>query len=164
MTEPSAPRALGDYKKLLEPFDHTFEQGLAEIPDNIERSRKTIARIKAASKTGKGDIKGFLAQRAGQTREVRKRFRRQKWALRLSKLRYGWARLGKRIFFTLLRLRLFWSRYKWAFIMLIAICALFYGVMAYSSDVIDFVRTLLASFSDRAGGQLASLRFRGGLG
>ena len=173
MTEPSAPRSLGNYKQLLEPFDHSFEQGLAEIPDNIERSRKTITRIKKASEKGKEDINGFLKQRTGETKEVRKQFRRQKWALRFAKLEYWWAQLGRGAVYGLLRLRLFWHHYKLVLIALFAFCVLLYGVMVYSHDVIGFLQALMASLFDEAGGQAVFLGdeqiavlvgFRGGLG
>ena len=144
MTKPSDSRSLGNYKELLGSFDRSFKQGLSEIPENIDRSRESIARIKQASKKGKGQLSGFLETEARKNKEILQDFKRQKRKLWRGRMSFRWGRFSRRMLYIGLLLRLFLRRYRFVLLTLVLVATLLYGGIAYSDEVLGLARSLLS--------------------
>nr|WP_321455709.1 hypothetical protein [uncultured Cohaesibacter sp.] len=142
MTDPAAPRSLGNFKQLLEPFDISFEQGLAEIPDNVQRSGESIARIKVAAKEGREQIDGFVKSCAGQEKAMAKDLKRYRREMKWVRNRYRLSLMALRLRSWGLELRLFWARYKNAILALIILAVLAYLLITFSDDLVRIYKDI----------------------
>nr|WP_321460961.1 hypothetical protein [uncultured Cohaesibacter sp.] len=142
MTEPSASRSLGDYKQLLEPFDRSFEEGRAEIPDEVKRSRKAIVGMRSAARNGKQQLEHFFKARSGQGREIKRSFRQARRRRRLVKLRYHVTVLWLTVIHSVLLLRVFVMRYRPMLFILLGFLILLYGMVRYGDDLLGLIRMI----------------------
>ena len=143
MPDSSPPRSLGDTARLLDPFDRTFEQGLAEIPENIDRSRQNIGRIQKASSKGKASVEGFLKTRSGLGKQSRRDLKKAHWSMRWTRLHFRLVMVARRGEFLWLKARRvwsrFWSRFWRRILVLLVAVALVYGAFAYRADISGLV-------------------------
>nr|WP_321524495.1 hypothetical protein [uncultured Cohaesibacter sp.] len=139
MPDSSPPRFLGDTARLLDPFDRTFEQGGAEIPENIDRSRQNIGRIQKASSKGKASVEGFLKTRAGLGKQSRRDLKKARRSMRWTRLHFRLVMVARRGELLWLKARRVWSRFWRRILVLLVAVGLVYGAFAYRADISGLV-------------------------
>jgi len=139
MPDPSPSRSLGDTARLLDPFERTFEQGLAEIPENIARSRQNIGRIQKASSSGKASVEGFLQTRSALGKQSRRDLKKAHRSMRWTRLHYRLVMVVRRVELLWLKARRVWSRFWRRILVLVVAVGLVYGAFAYRADISGLV-------------------------
>ncbi|WP_316862910.1 hypothetical protein [uncultured Cohaesibacter sp.] len=131
MSDPSDRRALGDYQTLLDPFNQSLEQGKAEIPQNIERSRRSIMRILNASQRGHKTVAALREERQEIVLQAKQDFRDIRRVLIIGRLFYGRVYLKVLAVKWFFYLRLFLLRYRHALLGIVAFVLLVWFVTTY---------------------------------
>ena len=116
MTEPR--RRLGDYKRLIAPFNQSFRQGLAEIPQNLDRSQQSISRVQLVSRAGESTIDGFVCDSGSAVETVKTSAGMIRRQSRLQRLGYHFTLFKETAVWLFYSARLFWRKYR--FVLLIS--------------------------------------------